>query len=86
MQNDKLDSFIEQIIKEYQEHFKKGNVTLGTLPNDWKTELYQIVYDFCELQKQKCAKRVIESDEINDFRLERRVMWRVEEADNVCEQ
>ena len=37
-------SFIDKIIKEWQEHFKKpGNKTLGTLPNDWKLELEELI-------------------------------------------
>lgn len=34
---------IDKIIKEYQEHFNKGNKTLGTLPNDWKVELEELL-------------------------------------------
>ena len=42
-------SFIDMIIREYQEHLEKGNTTLGSLPNDWKQELEAILseaYDY----------------------------------------
>ena len=53
---DKLESFIDKMILEYQEHFKKGNRTLGTLPSDWKIELIRIGIELCEEQKKECAK------------------------------
>ncbi len=52
----KAEEFINKVITEYQEHFKKGNTTLGTLPNDWVIELKELIADMCELQKQECAK------------------------------
>lgn len=51
-----LDNFIEKLVEEYQEHFKKGNSTLGTLPNDWEAELHSLVHGLCEKQKQVCAE------------------------------
>lgn len=67
---EKLNNFIEKVISEYEEHFKKGNKTLGTLPSDWKHELYELVYDLCEKQKQECANEseilIIDLDKPHD--------------------
>lgn len=41
-----ISDFIDKLIKEYQEHLSKGNTTLGTLPNDWKIELEQLIDDY----------------------------------------
>jgi hypothetical protein len=39
-----VKQFINKIIKEYSDHFKKpGNKTLGTLPNDWELELKEML-------------------------------------------
>ncbi|MGL6105203.1 hypothetical protein [Romboutsia sp.] len=38
-------NLIDKIIQEWEEHFKKGNKTLGTLPNDWKIELNALLED-----------------------------------------
>lgn len=40
-----IKQFINKIIKQYSEHFKKGNLTLGTLPNDWELELEEMLKD-----------------------------------------
>ncbi len=34
-----IEEFIDKIIRESEEHLKKGNQTLGTLPSDWAIEL-----------------------------------------------
>ena len=66
-----LDNFIEKLIEEYQEHFKKGNFTLGTLQSDWEVELFSLVHDLCEKQKMECTENAkLISNTSQDFRFQ----------------